>query len=95
MNIDISNNPTLKAIDFGFEVEAFLNSDIGRYLLKRAESEVETAVDELKAIDADNTSGIRKIQNRIRVAEHVLYWLAEAISAGNLAQQELHEQGDN
>lgn len=92
MNIDIKGDPLLRAIDFGFEVEAFLKSDIGQYLINRAEGEIETAVEELKHVEPEDTTAVRNIQTRIKVAESVLYWLAEAISAGNLAQQELHER---
>ena len=92
MNIDIKGDPLLRAIDFGFEVEAFLNTDIGKFLITRAEGEVETAVEELKRVEPDDTTAVRNIHTRIKVAESVLYWLAEAISAGNLAQQELHER---
>ena len=82
MNPD--TNPVLREIDFGMEVEAFLQSDIGRYLAKRAEA--------VKVVDPEDTKSVRGLQNTIKVAESVLYWLAEAIQAGLNAQAELHEQ---
>jgi len=90
MNPD--TNPVLREIDFGMEVEAFLQSDIGRYLAKRAEAEVESAVEAMKVVDPEDTKSVRGLQNTIKVAESVLYWLAEAIQAGLNAQAELHEQ---
>ncbi len=94
MNPDINSNPLLKSIDFGFEVEAFLSGDIGKYLVKRAEDEIEAAVEQMKRISPDNAAGIRALQHKIHVAEDIQYWLAEAIQSGLNAQQELHDQGD-
>jgi len=85
-------NPVLKTIDFGMEVEAFLQSDIGRYLVKRADGEVEAAVEALKEADPEDAKSIRGLQNTIRVAESIQYWLADAIQSGMNAQAELYEQ---
>lgn len=85
-------NPLLQQIDLGFQVEAFLQSDIGRYLVERAEAQVEEAVEQLKRADPEDTRRLRAIQHDIHVAEAIQYWLAEAIQAGINAQQELHDQ---
>ena len=90
MNPD--SNPVLKAIDFGMEVEAFLQSDIGHYLTKRAEAEVEAAVEVMKSVDPEDVKSVRGLQNTIKVAESVLYWLADAIQSGLNAQAELYDQ---
>jgi len=80
-------------IDFGFEAEAFLQSKLGRYLIGRAEAEVEEAVERLKRVDPENASQIRAIQQTINVAESFQYWLGEAVQAGITAQSEFIEQG--
>lgn len=90
--IEDNASPLLKEIDFGFEVEAFLQSSIGTYLTRRAEAEVEAAVDSLKRVDPSDTNAVRGLQSSIKTAENVLYWLAEAIQAGLNAQSELHDQ---
>ncbi len=82
----------LQKIDFGFQVEAFIQGEIGQYLIKRAEDAVADAVEELKVADPANPDGIRAIQMRIQVAERIQYWLAEAIQAGHAAQDELIDQ---
>lgn len=92
MHIDPTANPLLKSIDFGFEVTAFLQSDIGRYLTTRAESEVAEALEQMKVVDPEKPHLIRAIQHKIQVAESVLYWLGEAVQAGLNAQEELHNQ---
>ena len=81
-----------RAIDFGFQVEAFIQGEIGQYLIKRAEGCVTEAVEELKVADPANQNSIRAIQSRIQVAERIQYWLAEAIQAGHAAQDELIDQ---
>ena len=86
------NTEQLREASFGLAVEAFLQSDIGKYLISRAEGEVEDAVEQLKRVDPEQTTQIRAIQHQIHVAEHVQYWLAEAIQAGLNAQQELLDQ---
>lgn len=92
MNVDTTANPLLKSIDFGFEVTAFLQSDIGRYLTTRAESEVADALEKMKTVDPFHGEAVRNIQHKIQVAESVLYWLAEAVDAGLNAQEEFHRQ---
>lgn len=63
-----------RAIDFGFQVEAFIQGEIGQYLVKRAEGEVAQAVEELKQVNPHEYQAIALIQNRIRVAESIQYW---------------------
>lgn len=84
---------TTACIDFGMEVEAFLQSRIGCYLTRRAEDEVEEAVESLKQADPANPDKIRELQSRIHRAESFGYWLAEAIQEGLNAQREFIERG--
>ena len=86
------NSPILQQIDLGFQVEAFLQSDLGRYLVQRAEAQVEEAVEQLKRCSPEDSGQIRAIQHTIQVAESIQYWLAEAIQSGLNAQQQLHDQ---
>lgn len=88
------DNQIIKSIDFGFEVEAFLQSNIGKYLIGRAEEEVEAAVESLKSVDPENPKEIRGLQHKISVAENIQYWLADAIQAGHNAQEQLQERGN-
>lgn len=78
-----------KTIDLSFQVETFLGTDIGRYLIKRSDDEVAAAVEELKAVDPSLVEVVRSIQTRIRVAESVQYWLADAIQAGHNAAEDI------
>ena len=95
MTTEASKNPLLQQIDLGFQVEAFLQSDIGRYLVQRAEAQVEESVELLKRAVPEDFASIRAIQHDIKVAESIQYWLADAIQAGINAQAELHDnQGE-
>lgn len=84
-------DPLLKAVDLGFQAEAFLQSDVGRYLVSRAEAQIDEAVELLKNADPEDAKSIRSLQNEIVVAESVQYWLADLIQQGENAQQQLHE----
>ena len=76
-----------QSIDLSFQVEAFLLSPIGKYLIGRAEEEIESATEVLKRIDPEDPKSIRVQQQIIQVAESVQYWLADAIQAGHNAAE--------
>lgn len=77
-----------QSIAFGLEVENFLQSSIGKYLISRAEEDIEAAVEELKRADPDEPRVIRHLQFKIQLAESIQYWLAEAIQDGFNSMQE-------
>lgn len=93
MTIDQETREIQKTIELSFEVENFLKSDLGKYLIARAEAKIEEALEKLKYISPDNTAGIRALQHDIHVAEDFQYWLAEAIQAGhNAAEAALNKE---
>ena len=79
-------------IDFGFQAEAFLQSDVGKYLIAKAEAEVVEATEALKTVDPTVPDAIRELQNRVYRGESIQYWLGEAITSGLNAQQEFIDQ---
>ena len=89
---NLDTRETLKTIDFGFEVQAFLESNLGRYLIRRAEGQIEEAVEKLKHVNPEDARQIRALQHTIHVAEDIQYWLGEAIQAGLNAQREFPEE---
>ena len=91
---NLETRQTLKTIDFGFEVQAFLESNLGRYLIGRAEAKIEESLEELKHADPENASQIRALQHNIHVAEDFQYWLGEAVQAGLNAQREFLEESN-
>jgi hypothetical protein len=77
---------------FGREVELFLQSDIGDFLVKRSEAEIAEAVQLLKAVSPFRRRRIAELQARIQVAERFQLWLADAIASGHNALSQLEEE---
>ncbi|MDB5975157.1 MAG: hypothetical protein JWR07_1917 [Nevskia sp.] len=67
---------------FGKEVEAFLGSNVGRYVLAKANAQAARAVDAFKNVDPHNSGAVQKLQNDIKVAENIMEWLTDAVSQG-------------
>ena len=86
------NDPLVAQATFGREVELFLRSDIGDFLIKRSEEEIAEAVQALKTVAPWRRRRIQELQNAIKVAEKFQFWLADAISAGNQAHELLMEE---
>lgn len=84
-----SERELLHRVAMGMEAEAFLGSNIGRYIVERAEAERDDAVEDLKEASPDDPKTIRDLQNRIWRAESVQFWLADLINDGNNAMHEL------
>lgn len=83
-----------RAIDRGFQVEAFLRDDIGQYFRLRASRELEEAQEALVEADASNTHFIRNLQLKAQVAQRVLTWFAEAVAEGENAEAQFQQQFD-
>lgn len=66
-------------IRFGAEVQQFLTSNIGRYLLARSKEEIDIAVEELKRADPADVKNIRSLQFDIRRNESIEQWLKDVI----------------
>jgi hypothetical protein len=82
----------METVKFGIEVESFLAGPVGRYLTAKAHAEIDEAVEELKRVDATDTSLVQHIQNRIWRAESLDSWLAQAIREGWNAEEHLRNQ---
>ena len=74
---------------FGDKVARFLNTEIGRYIGRKAEDEVEYWMQALKSVDPVEANEVRKCQTNIYRAEQVLVWLGEAVTAGDNAKNQL------
>lgn len=81
-------------LSFGIEVENFLASKVGQYLISHAEQERDAAIDLLKEADACDANAIRKLQDTIKRAESIQQWMAYAIQDGIEAEQRLKDQDE-
>jgi len=86
------NDPLVRTAVFGQQVENFLRTDIGNYLLESAKSKKDQAVEEFKKVDPLNSAEVLKAQNEIRIADLFMDWLAEAIQNGRQASENLETQ---
>ena len=84
-------DPLVQFAAFGREVDIFLRSDIGDFLVKRSEEEITEAVQALKTVHPWRRRRIQELQNKIAVAERFQLWLADAIADGQTAMQQLEE----
>jgi hypothetical protein len=67
---------------FGKQVDNFFSSDIGKYLLARADDEAEQALVAFKTCDPTDVSKVTGIQNKILQSENFKTWLEEAVMDG-------------
>jgi hypothetical protein len=82
----------LEKARLGIEAESFLHSTLGRYLMERADLEVEQATIELIKADAGDFKANRDLRNKIQVAHNFKAWLVEAITAGRVATENISER---
>ena len=85
-------DPDVQVAVFGKEVELFLSSSVGTYLVKRAENEIEEAIKKLRVCDPEDPKAVRQHQNEAAVAQAVIDWLADAINQGEHARQLLEAE---
>lgn len=91
MSLD-PDDPKVRWATFGKQVEFFLQSDIGSYLVKRAKEEGDEALEELKKVDAFDGNKVSTLQLKARVADAVIVWLGDAIAAGESATEQLKQE---
>ena len=84
----------LEKARLGIEAEAFVHSNLGRYLLARGSMDQERLTQELLeciGVDAENLKEIRRIHNEIKVRELFNDYLAEVIFEGKVASHQINE----
>lgn len=67
----------------GQQVRGFVDSEIGKYLLSRADERAEGALHQLAGVDPEDAPAIRRLQNEIRVADHFREFLLDAVDRGD------------
>ena len=75
----------------GRDAQEFLASEIGRYLLGRAQIDEREAMEALVSVKWWRRRRIIELQSRIYRARSVRSWLAEIISDGRSAESSLEE----
>lgn len=80
--------------EIGEEARRFLESDIGRLIVGRAQQDIDSAVYELKNANPRDPDKITELQNQIWRGESIISWIAEAIEAGNEALKQYEESSE-
>lgn len=93
MPLDLED-PKVRWATFGKQVQYFLESEIGAYLVSRAKSESEAALEDLKAVDPFDGPKVAACQMRAKVADAVILWLGDAIAAGESATEQLKQENE-
>lgn len=73
----------------GRDAEEFIGSDLGRYMIGRAEQEEREAMELLAKVSPWRRRRIAELQNRIRLAQRFKGWLAELVHIGKQAMDQL------
>lgn len=71
----------------------FIRSELGEHLISRADAEIKSCKDQLAVTEPADADAIRALQQRIRVATIWQDWMADAITTGDNAVNQLQEMG--
>ena len=86
------DDPNVRAATFGREVELFLDTDIGRYLVACATRESDAAVEELKNCDPLDSARVVALQMRAKIRDSFIAWLGDAVATGDSAKAALEQE---
>jgi hypothetical protein len=76
----------------GVEAETFLSSDLGQYLLGRAELEEQEALRRLSQVDPHDWKAVQAAQQKLSMARLVPGWIRDAIQNGRVAYLQLETE---
>lgn len=81
----MNSDDLIDAAELGEEAKKFLESDLGKTLLARAEQETLSALEELGACEPTDTKKIVLLQNKAALGRQFPQWINEIIHIGNEA----------
>lgn len=82
----------LSTARLGMEAEAFLSSNLGRYMLRRVDKLINEGTDDLIACEPGDIECNTKHRNQINVGALFRRFLHEAVMDGQAAYQQINEQ---
>ena len=89
----VDRRELMRLIDMGIQVEAFISSHLGRYLLDRSNAEQKAALEQLGNVDPDDPKAIRRLQFNLQVAAGIQNWLADLAVEARNAEEALRAVG--
>lgn len=72
---------------FGERVKAFLQTDVGKYIIELAADERDVALQTLRTVDPRDPMAVAMAQMRVKLFETFEQWLSQAIVAGLQAEK--------
>ena len=91
----MNNTDLIDAAELGEEAKRFLESDLGKTLLARAEQETLAAMEQMLLTDPTDTKAIVALQNRAALGRQFPQWLMEIINIGENALDVWRQQNGN
>ena len=85
----VDRRELMRLIDMGIQVEAYISSDLGRYLLDRSNAEQKAALEQLGNVDPDDPKAIRRLQFNLQVAAGIQNWMADLVVEARNAEDAL------
>ena len=85
----------VNAAVLGKQVDDFLRSDVGAYLVECIDKEAEEGYDLLKTVSFSNSDAVREAQNRVWRAESLKDFIRSAVMAGLRATEVLESREDD
>jgi len=76
----------------GEQVDQFMKSDVGKFLLQHAAAQEEEGLEELRRVKCSDTDAVWHAQNKVWIAEKFRAWLGDAVNAGLKAQMILEDR---
>lgn len=76
----------------GKDAEEFLQTELGQFLIGRAEQEKQAALMQLATVDVNDANRIQKLQNHFYRADSFVGWLSELIQQGQQSFKILESQ---
>lgn len=91
-DFDESTRVRLAEVQLGLNVEEFLQSKIGRYLIGRADIDRQRGIEVFAAADIDDKVKMREAQFLVNMPNNFLKWLEDAVIGGRNAEEQLQQQ---
>lgn len=89
---DLSTQTLVAEAILGKDAEEFLNTDVGRYILARAEEEEREALEALAKVWPWRRRRIEQLQTQLWRARSIKDWLTEMITTGRQALEHLEDK---
>ncbi len=87
----MSDAELVRQIQLSDSATDFLNSQLGQTIQRKANDQMEAALEKLRTVNPNKPEKVRKYQNDIKVAQMALSWLLEIIVEGGEAESILDE----